>query len=89
VYSDSSNPADVGDPHDVDPFQCRAAAARTPSRHKCGYASWCAAAVTEAGDVSDMDLVRARGCPLGQRVGGWVIHFPSVVYTSSPNTFEA
>jgi len=25
-------------------------------------------------------------CLLGQREGGWVIHFPAVVCTSSPNT---
>jgi hypothetical protein len=30
-----------------------------------------------------------RGCPFWQRVGGWVIHFPLVVCTRSPNTVES
>ena len=38
-----------------------------------------AAAVAEAGDVADEDLVGDRRWPLGHRVGGWVIHSPRVV----------
>ena len=30
-----------------------------------------------------------RVWPFGQRVGGWVIHFPAVVCTSSPSTAPA
>jgi hypothetical protein len=29
-----------------------------------------------------------RGCPFGHRAGGWVIHVPAVVCTSSPNTVK-
>jgi len=32
------------------------------------------------------DLAGADDVPVGHRVGGWVIHFPAVVCTSSPNT---
>jgi hypothetical protein len=35
-------------------------------------------------------ITRSRGwITNGQREGGWVIHFPSVVCTSSPNTTKA
>jgi hypothetical protein len=44
------------------------------------------AAVSEAGDVPHEDLVRTKRMPFGQRVGGWVIHFPAVVCTNSPST---
>ena len=47
------------------------------------------AAAAEAGDVSDEDLIRAEDVALGQRVGGWVIHFPAVVCTSSPSTSQS
>ena len=37
--------------------------------------------------MADEDLAGgAELCPFGQRVGGWVIHFPAVVCTSSPST---
>ena len=45
-----------------------------------------AAAVTEASDVTDEDLVGAETMPLGQCVGARVIHFPVVACTSSPST---
>ena len=48
----------------------------------CGVA----AAVPETGLMADEHFAGAEGCPLGQRVGGWVIHFPAVVCTSSPST---
>jgi hypothetical protein len=32
------------------------------------------------------DLAGAEGVPVGQRVGGWVIHLPAVVCTNSPST---
>ena len=38
-----------------------------------------AAAVTEAGVMADEDLVGAEWVPVGQRLGGWVIHLPFVV----------
>ena len=38
-----------------------------------------ATAVTEAGDMPNEDLIRPERCPLGQRDGGRVIHFPVVV----------
>ena len=41
------------------------------------------AAVSEAGLHARRGPGSApRVCPLGQRVGGWVIHFPAVVCTS-------
>jgi hypothetical protein len=43
------------------------------------------AAVAEAGLVADEDFAGAEGVS-GHRVGGWVIHFPAVVCTSSPST---
>ena len=44
------------------------------------------AAVPEAGLMTDEHLSGAELCPFGQRAGGWVIHFPAVVCTSSPST---
>jgi hypothetical protein len=48
-----------------------------------------ASAVAEADDVSDEDLIRTEAMPVRQWVGGWVIHFPPVVCTSSPNTITS
>jgi hypothetical protein len=45
-----------------------------------------AAAVTEAGDVTDQDLVRSEEVPVGHRLGGRVIHLPLAVRTRSPST---
>jgi hypothetical protein len=45
-----------------------------------------AVAVTEASLITHEDLARAEGVPVGQRLGGWMIHFPAVVCTSSPST---
>ena len=47
------------------------------------------AAVAEARDVPNEDLVRAERVAVGQRTGGRVIHLPSVVCTSSPSTQPA
>ena len=44
------------------------------------------AAVTEASLMTHQYRAGAELVPVGQRVGGWVIHLPSVVCTSSPST---
>ena len=46
-----------------------------------------AAAVAEAGDMPNENLVRAEGCLFGHRVGASVTHLPLVVRTRSPSTF--
>jgi hypothetical protein len=43
-----------------------------------------AAAVAEARNMPNEDLVGAERVPVRQRVGGWVIHFPAVVFTVFP-----
>jgi hypothetical protein len=43
------------------------------------------ATVTEARLVADEHLAGAEGVSVGQRVGGWMIHFSAVVSTSSPS----
>jgi hypothetical protein len=42
--------------------------------------------MSEAGDVSDEDLVRPEAVPVWASRRRWVIHFPAVVCTSSPST---
>jgi hypothetical protein len=44
------------------------------------------AAVPEASLMAYWDFTGAEGVTLGQRVGGRVIHLPSVVCTRSPST---
>ena len=34
-------------------------------------------------------LAEPKGCPFGHGDGGWVIHFPAVVCTSSPSTISS
>jgi len=38
-----------------------------------------AAAVSEACDVADENLIRSKGCPLGHRLGGLVISATNVI----------
>ncbi len=45
-----------------------------------------AAAVAEADLVAESTSPVTRVWPFGQRVGGWVIHYPAVVCTSSSST---
>jgi hypothetical protein len=51
----------------------------------CGRSRGVPAAVTGASLVADQYGAGAEGVPFGQRIGGWVIHFPAVVCTSSPS----
>lgn len=46
----------------------------------------CPPTVPETGLIPDKRLIRAETVPVRHRVGGWMIHFPAVVFTSSPNT---
>ena len=60
------------------------AAARTPSDRMCGRSRWCVRR-RGRGRLDDQRApTRAESVPVGQRVGGWVIHCPAVVCTSSP-----
>jgi hypothetical protein len=53
----------------------------------CGMSRWCARRRAQGRLEAPRGLHRTpRVCPLGHRVGGWVIHFPPVVCTSSPST---
>jgi hypothetical protein len=46
-------------------------------------------AVSKTRLVTHQHLAGPSGCPLAQRTGGWVIHFPVVVCTSSPSTITS
>jgi hypothetical protein len=64
------------------------ASAHMPKCVRCTAAT--ASAVSETGDIADQHLAGAeRVWPFGQRVGGWMIHFPVVVCTRSPSTHTA
>ena len=47
------------------------------------------AAVTEPGLMRHQYLPGAEGVSVGHRVGGWMIHFPAVVCTSSLSTLSS
>ena len=45
-----------------------------------------ATAVSDAGDMTDEDLVGPSGCPFGQRVGGWMIQVPAALCSQLAHT---